>query len=132
MASISYNFQSALSQHLHCCNKDASCSQKPRYICKGSVTHKYTPGQLLCVETNCEEEYPLCDIPVSLHLQQPFTLRGIVAYIPGPKELLGHYVAFCRRSASVWEKYDDLSTRVIAVSGKTKIRAHAIIFTKDN
>lgn len=112
-------------------SKDPS-SQK--CICRGSVTHNYTTGQLLCIETSADTYYPVSEFPVNLQLnKQSFTLRGIVAFIPGPsKDALGHYVAFCRRSSFVWEKYDDLSNHTTTVSEKTKIQPHVVLFTKDS
>ncbi|CAM4691816.1 unnamed protein product [Leuciscus chuanchicus] len=85
-----------------------------KFLCNGSVTHRCIPGQLLCIETSVDTNHPLSEIPVHMELDnQLFTLRGVVAFIPGPtRESLGHYVAYCRRNSFAWEKYDDLCEHV--------------------
>lgn len=91
-----------------------------KFLCNGSVTHRCIPGQLVCTETSADTNHPLFEIPVDMELDnQLFTLRVVVAFIPGPtREYLGHYRAYCRRNSFAWEKYDDLCDHFTTVSAK--------------
>lgn len=99
--------------------------------CTGRVTHTYSTGAALLIETGSDSTYPLHDLPVNITLSNDiFLLRGVVAFTPGPqKNTVGHYVAYCRRP-SVWERFDDLSSRVSTCSEKTKILPHVVVYTK--
>ena len=97
------------------------------------VTHTYNTGAALYIETGTERFFALEEFPANITLHnEPFTLRGIVAYLPGPtRSSLGHYVAFCRRSSVLWERCDDLANKVTTSPAKTKIQPHVIIYTKE-
>ena len=102
-------------------------------LCTGLVSHSYTTGAALFIETAEETSYPLEEFPMNITFaNEQFILRGIVAFIPGPyRSALGHYVAYCRRSFSVWERYDDLSKGVSTASEKNKIKPHVVFYTKE-
>lgn len=108
----------------------SSSSDVPR--CDGVVTHSYDTGEALFVELGTEQRFGLSDFPVNITLkEESFTLRGIMAFQPGPtRKALGHYIAFCRRSSFLWEQYDDLANKVTIAPEKTLILPHVVLYTK--
>ncbi|CAL9701890.1 unnamed protein product [Knipowitschia caucasica] len=117
-----------------------------KVLCAGKVTHSYSVGELLWIDTdlgsqstestapkNNQRGFPLCEFPSNLVLQEKtFTLRSIIAYQEGlTRDTLGHYVSYCKRAPCVWEMYDDLRSSVTAASENTRIWPHAALYTKD-
>ena len=99
---------------------DPSMLESP---CNGEVNHSYSTGAALWVEIAAECTYRLQDFPMHITIgNEQFLLRGIVAFIPGPyREAMGHYVAYCRRTFSAWERYDDLSKGVSTAPEKQNV-----------
>ena len=111
-------------------------------LCEGMVTHSYSLGEVLWVDTDLmsasnslqqKREFPLSDFPSSLVLQnKTFTLRAVIAFRGTLcKNALGHYVAYCRRPPCVWEMYDDLRKEVKTVSENTEVCSHAVLYTQE-
>ena len=83
--------------------------------------------------TPSQREVALSEFPSRLLLQaKSLILRAVIAFQGGlTQDALGHYVAYCKRAASVWEMYDDLGRVVKAASENTKICSHAVLYTKE-
>lgn len=59
-----------------------------------------------------DPEVVLDDIPKSLkHGEAEYHLRGAVSFTTSHRSLnvIGHYIAFCRRNYELWEEYNDMS-----------------------
>lgn len=99
-----------------------------KFLCNGSVTHSCITGQLLRIETGADTNHPLCEIPVNMDMDNHlFTLRGVVAFIPGPTR-----ASTGQLTAEEPHLAGDLSERITTVSAKTKIQPHVILFTKED
>lgn len=109
-------------------------------LCEGMVTHSYSLGEVLWVDTDLvstskppqeKREFPLSEFPPTVVLQdKAFTLRAAVAFRGTlNKNAMGHYAAYCRRPPCIWEMFDDLRSDVKTVAESTYICPHAVLNT---
>lgn len=69
----------------------------------------------------------LFEIPTSLNLgKNEYRLTGVAAYLPN------HYLAYCWRTTTRWEVYNDLSKSVQSCSSNQNIEPHAAIYIIKN
>ena len=105
----------------------------PAPLCIGMVDHGYSTGAALWVEIAAECTYRLQDFPMDITIgNEQFLLRGVVHFTPGHDwQAMGHYVAFCRRTFSAWERYDDLTKGVSTVQETHSVQPHVLFYTKE-
>lgn len=100
--------------------------------CKNVVTHDMELYSNIFLDTNGCGECALIDIPCSIKLsQKTFILRSVIHFVQASiEDGVGHYIAFCRRIDSMWEKYDDLQKNPENANNCTIVHPHLLIYTE--